>query len=167
MMSNLTGWRLHLAIAPLFAGALVGCDLLSPEFPVRNLIDRAQAACERRDTAAFHAFLAEDYRDDSGPSRDEILHYVTNYLLVHRPRRCLAPVARIKLAADKTAHAEVYAALAAAPIASADDLKHTTADLLRLDIDLTPNDEGQLVVTHARWQPAGTKDLLAGAAARP
>lgn len=147
----------------MLAWALVGCDLLSPDFKVRNLIDRAQAACERRDGAAFHAILAEDYRGESGRNREETLHTIGNYLLVHRPSHCSTSGVVIKLRDDKTAHAEVDVTLSGPLVASTTDPGQTPAEQLHLSVDLTPDAEGQLQVTRARWQSGNTQKAAGGA----
>jgi hypothetical protein len=168
-MSHPARRRLPSTLAPLGSGALIawvlfggmiGCDLLSPEFEVRNLIDRAQAACQRRDADAFHALLAEGYQDDSGRSREEALHAVANYLLVHRQVHCVTRVAAIKMQ-GKTARAEVYAAFADRPIKPGDDLNRIGAELLHLDLDIAADEQGRLVVTRAHRRPVSAQTMRA------
>ena len=151
----------RLIVAGTLLEAVAGCDLFSPEFEVRNLIERARAACDRRDADAFHAFLTDGYQDASGRSREEVLHTVTNYLLVHRQVHCVTSPIQIKMMGGKRAQAQFYAAFADQPLESAHDLDRIAADLLHLDLELATDEHGRLLVARAHWQPANAASFRA------
>ncbi len=156
MAVSVTRWGL----IGLFTLPLLACGPQTPEDRMRAMIDRAQASAERRDAAAIYALLCEDFSDHAGMTGDDTLHFMIRYLLLHRPVYALARLVRFETWDLGEGRAELYAALAGQTLDSVADLSHVQAEVLHLTLDLVNDEDGDLCVRRAVWEPATARDML-------
>jgi hypothetical protein len=139
---------------------LLACGPQTPQDRVRALVARAKIAAEHRDAGAIYALLCEDFSDQAGMTGDDTLHSIVNYMLRNRRVFALPRLVRMDILELGEARAELYAALAGESMRSAADLDRVHADVLHLTVDLANDDEGDLCVKYADWEPATPRDML-------
>jgi hypothetical protein len=139
---------------------LSGCsdEPLSPEEEVRLYLKSFEIAVEERSLGQVKELIAEDYRDESGRVRREIVRIAAGYLLRNKSIHLLTQVDRIDILDEERARASLFVAMAGSPIASADYLLSLRADLHRFEVELERRDEGWRL-TSARWRRAQAQDF--------
>ena len=146
------------ALIPL-ALALAACSKSTPEAQVRSVIAAAADAAERNDARALRAHIAQNYTDTQGNDKRAVEALVTGYLLSHRSLHVYSRVAHVAFPMPQRAHAEVYVAMAAERMVSAEDLPRLRANLYRFDLTFA-REGNEWRVVGAAWRPAEVADFL-------
>ena len=140
--------------------SLGGCDTAdSPEQRIREMIEAGELAVESGSTTDVMALISNDYRDDKGRGRDQLLQLLGVYFYGHRSIHLLVQVQAIELTGEGRAKATVYAAMAGRPVSDVKSLLALHADLYRFDLNLKEL-EGAWLVTSSRWRQANPEDFL-------
>ena len=139
---------------------LAGCTAEpTPEERIRELIREAEAAAEARDTGDVMAFIAEDFHDERGLTREDLRNYLRALFLRYQSIHLLVKVSSIEVTDDR-ATAIVLVAMAGQPLLD-DNLLMLRADAHRLDLGLRERD-GDWQVETASWRRARREDLTGG-----
>ena len=142
---------------------LAGCGgEESLEDQVRSYIDQVEESAEARDWRAFDDYLADDYADDRGLQKEEVLAIITRYIVANQRIHILKRVASLKVEDSGSAHAVVYVAMAGQPVSGPEDLPGLTADIYRFDIDLRAGEDGVFRTSRGDWRPVTPEQYLIG-----
>jgi len=155
-MPRLMVWA---SLALLLAGC--GGDE-TPEDRVRGYIERVTESAEARKWRSFDDYVADDYSDDRGLSKEDVLGIIGRYILSHKSIHILDRVASIDIDEAGNARAVVYAAMAGQPINDPKDLMQLTADVYRFEIDLQPGEDGVFRTRRGDWKPVSPEQFLIG-----
>lgn len=131
----------------------------TPEQRVRNLIRQAQEAAEARDWRALGDLVADDYRDKSGYDRRQVLRLAAGYMLRNQRIHLFTRIASIDAPSPDQARATVYAAMAGSPVGGVEQLFNLSADLMRFDLELRTDADGDFRIVHAAWKRARPEDF--------
>jgi hypothetical protein len=134
----------------------------TPEERVQVYIDKVTASAEARKWRSFEDYVADEYADDRGLSKKDVLAVVARYILGNKQIHILERTAAIRIDNPRHAHAVVYAAMAGQPISGAGDLAHITADVYRFDVDLAASEDGVFRVIRGEWKPVSPEQFLIG-----
>lgn len=149
-----------LILGSLFVLALVGCSRgSSPEAEIRTWVAQAQAAAEQRDIGALRNLIADDYVDKAGNDRKAIENLLRLQIVRKQSIHLFTRVRAIEFPGPNRATVSVAAAMAARPVARADELVGLNADLYRFDLNLERKG-GEWRVQGAVWEPARLDDFL-------
>jgi len=151
----------HRVLAVLLAVPLLllgGCGgEPTPEERIRALLAAAEQAAEARNTGDVMAFVAADYADARGNTRDDLRNYLRALFLRYQSVYLLVRVAAID-AGEGRAAITVFVAMAGQPLTEANAFM-LRADVHRLDLVLAER-AGEWRVTGADWRRAAREDLL-------
>jgi hypothetical protein len=134
----------------------------TPEARVRAYIDQVAESAQTRQLRDFDDYLTEDYEDERGLTKQEVLAIVTRYILANQRIYVFKRVAEVRIDDPAHAHAVVYAAMAGQPVSAPEDLARINADIYRFEIDLVADANGQYRVIRGAWRPAGPEALQIG-----
>lgn len=152
--------RAGLAVVLLLLGACGGEETL--EDRVRRFIDEVADTAEDRDWRALGDFVADDYRDDRGLDKPQLVAVGVRYILANQRIFVLERVALVEVQGPGSAHARVYAAIAGRPMSGPQDLLRVTADIYRFDLDLRADADEVLRVHRLDWQAVAPREFLTG-----
>jgi hypothetical protein len=142
---------------------LAGCGgEETPEDRVRSYIAQVIESAEARDWRSFKDYVADDYNDDHGLRKEEVLGIVVRYILANQRIYILERVASIHIDNPANAHAIVYAAMAGQPVSGPEELARIRADVYRFEIDLRAGDDGVFRTRRGIWSPVGPEQFLIG-----
>ena len=141
--------RLFLLVILVLTAACGGPED-SPEERIRAFIEEGEAAAEVRSLDFFKDSLAENYSDDHGLTRKEMLRMLAGYFFRNQSIHLVTRVGEIRLLTDTHAEAVVYVGMAGSPEVGFDQLTQLRADLYRVELDLVLGDAIQ--VTGASWR---------------
>lgn len=136
----------------------------SPETQVRAAIAAAERAAEQKDVKTLKRLIADDYRDDDGNRKADLIRLLAYHLLRNQSIHLLTRVRTVECGDAGRAAATVFVAMAGRDIAAADLLAQLHADLYRFDLDLVSAGAGAWTLSRARWRPAVMDDFADGAA---
>ncbi|MES9905334.1 MAG: hypothetical protein ABW168_21995 [Sedimenticola sp.] len=141
--------------------ATVGCSekAVSPEEQVRAMLAAGEVAVESRSVTGSGAFIAENYRDESGRQRKDLLRLLAGYFLAHQKIHLLVQVNRIQLIGSNRAEVTLFVAVAGRSEISLEKLSTIRADLVRFDLELGKTD-GEWLLRSAQWRRAKQLDFL-------
>lgn len=123
----------------------------TPEDEIRALIESAETAAEARDASSLRELIADDYRDDSGRSADELRRYLHGYLIAHQSISLITRVDAIEIEGPEVAGVKVSVGMLGRGSEANWDF---AADIYHFDLRLARED-GEWRVTRARSQPEG------------
>lgn len=151
-----SGWLLAILLAMLGA---CGGDPDNPEQQIRHMLATAEQAVEDRSITGVVNFVANNYKDQSGRQKREINQLIAGYILRNKGIHLLTRVHQVNLNQDGTrADIILYVGMAGVPLAGADQLVMTRADLYRFDLSLV-QEEGEWRVAAGKWHPARAEDF--------
>lgn len=122
----------------------------SPEERIRSFITAGEEAAEARSLEYFSDALAEQYSDDHGLTKKEMLRMLAGYFFRNQSIHVVSRVSDINLLTDEHAEVVIYVGMAGSPDVGFDQLKQLRADLYRVELDLILAD--QIQVSRASWQ---------------
>lgn len=131
----------------------------SPEEQVRQYVAAAEAAAETRNVGDLQELIAEQYQDDQGRTRGDIMAVAARYLYVNKNIHVLTRIEEASFPAPDQARLAVYAALTGQNVSDLDALLNMQADLYRFDLELQQT-EGEWQLVRADWRPARGEDFF-------
>jgi hypothetical protein len=140
---------------------LAGCGTSddSPEQRLRGWVARGEAAAEARSLTEFKALISEQYRDQSGRTRRDVVRLAARYFLGHRSIHLLTQVQGMTLVDPERAQLILIVAIAGRPFPDPEHLLGFRADLYRFDLELVlEEDEWQVI--DGSWHSVGWKEFL-------
>lgn len=142
----------------IFAGACSsGQD--SPEAQVRALLQRCEAAAEKKESAALRQMISEKYADSQGQDKKAVEAILRYYFLRNESIHLLTRIRQISFPKPDIAQVDVMVAMAGQPIADAGQLERLRADLHRFEITLADENKEWKVI-RAEWRRAEFADFL-------
>ncbi|MES9846559.1 MAG: hypothetical protein ABW162_12975 [Candidatus Sedimenticola sp. PURPLELP] len=152
--------RLQLILLLMPAALLLtGCgDEQSPEDRIREMLSAAETAAEERSLMDFQDFVAEDYKDEKGRIRSQVMRVAAGYFLRNKSIHILTQVGNIDLLDENRARVELFVGMTGQPAADVEQLFSFRADLHRFDLQLEERD-GRWKVVSARWRRANKTDF--------
>ncbi len=140
---------------------LTGCseEVTSPEAQIRAMLAAGEVAVESRSVTESAAFVSEQYQDESGRHRKDIMRLLTGYFLTHQKVHLLVQVNRITLTDDARAEVTLFAAVAGRPESSLEQLFALRADLVRFDLKLE-KEGSEWLVHSSHWRRARQSDFM-------
>lgn len=138
---------------------IAACERDSPQAQLRALIERSEAAAEKKESAVLRQFISERYSDSQGQNKKALEALLRYYFLRHESIHLLTRIQQITFPHSDVAQASVMVAMAAQPILDAGELERLRADLHRFELTfLRENDEWKVV--RAEWRRAEFADFL-------
>ncbi|MHB8810086.1 MAG: hypothetical protein ACYC9M_08740 [Desulfobulbaceae bacterium] len=131
----------------------------SPEEQVRQYVAAAEAAVEARDAGDLKELIAQQYQDEQGRTRRDIVAVAVRYLYANKNIHVLTRIEGLTFPAPEQAQLAVYAALTGQNVSDLDALLNMQADLYRFDLELRKAD-GKWLLLRADWRPAKGEDFF-------
>ena len=131
----------------------------SPEEQSRQYVAAAEAAVEASDAGDLKELIAQQYQDDQGRTRRDIMAVAARYLLANKNIHVLTRIEDLRFPAPEQARLAVYAALSGQNVSDLDALLNMQADLYRFDLELIKT-EGKWQLVRADWRPAKGEDFF-------
>lgn len=131
----------------------------SPEEQVRQYVAAAEEAAEARNPGDLKELIAEQYQDDQGRTRRDIVAIAARYLYANKSIHVLTRIEGLVFPASEQAQLTVYAALTGQNVSDLDALLNMQADLYRFDLELRRTD-GEWRLLRADWRPAKGGDFF-------
>jgi hypothetical protein len=131
----------------------------SPEEQVRQYVAAAEAAVEGRNLGDLKELIAEQYQDDQGRTRRDIVAIAARYLYANKNIHVLTRIEGLVFPEPEEARLTVYAALTGQNVSDLDALLNMQADLYRFDLELGRTD-GEWQLRRADWRPAKGADFF-------
>ena len=131
----------------------------TPEQRVREFLDRAEQAAEKKDMRALRGYVSDRYTDADGRDRRTIAGVLQLYLLRHDSIHLLTRIESIQFKEPTEATVVIYVAMAARPLTDAAQLATFRANLYRFNLVLADEDS-QWRVIRAQWRPAEPSDFV-------
>lgn len=152
-MRGRTVWVLLLVLA--------GCGgpESDPEKAVRDLIQRAELAAEKRDAETLKDMVGDDYRDDRGWTRRQMAAFVHSILLRRRQINLFTVIREIDVIEPTQARAVVLVAMSGRPVTDTQELAELRASLWRLEVWFK-NRDGEWPVVRVEWRRARLNEFL-------
>jgi len=135
------------------------CTSVSPEERLRATIATGIEAAERGDNAGLAEFVSEQYTDDRGRDRRELLNLVRGYRIQLGPLHIFYIERSLIIASPGRAEVTLLVALASIPVESIADLGNSSADLGRVELAFV-EEGGDWRLVEARWRQADLTDFL-------
>ena len=135
------------------------CSSVSPEQRLRATIGNGIEAAEEKDHAGLAGFVSDDYEDDRGRGRRELLGLVRGYLSQMGPLHIFSVEKSLVISSPGRAEVTLLVAVASVPIESIADLRRSTADLGRVEL-VFADEGGDWKLVDARWRQADLTDFL-------
>ena len=131
----------------------------SPEARIVAQISRAETAAEKREPKVLKEMISDQYIDDEGNHKKQIVGLLTFRLLRNDDIHLLTRVRSVELTGKDRASVQVFVAMAAGAIRGPSDLSRLQADLYRFDL-LFALERGEWRVIRAAWRTAGLGDFV-------
>ena len=147
------------AAAVCMALLAVHCVSVPPEQRLRATISAGVEAAEEKDHAALAELVSNEYADDRGRDRRDLLNLVRGYLSQLGPLHIFLVEKQLSIASPGDAEVTLLVAVASVPMESLADLRDTTADLGRVELAFV-EEGGEWKLVEARWSPAELTDFL-------
>ena len=116
-------------------------------------------AAERQDHASLARFVSEDYTDDRGRDRRQLLSLVRGYLSQMGPLHIFYVEKSLVIVSPGQAEVTLLVALASIPLESIADLGKASADLGRVEL-VFADEGGEWKLLEVRWNQADLTDFL-------
>jgi hypothetical protein len=135
------------------------CSKSTAEEQVRQAIDTVVKAVNERRLAPVAAAVSEQYADEAGNKKEQIVGYLRAQFLLRRNLYLVVKLSALECPEPGRARVIAFAAMAATSGGALPDLRNLSADVYRFDIRMADED-GVWRVVGAEWSPATVKDLL-------
>lgn len=132
------------------AVVLTSCGAEDPEAAVRELIERAEAAAEGRETGFFRDVLSERYTDGRGNDRDRLVATLRAYFLTHQSIEMVTRVDSVTLSGADAAQVVLHAGILGRR-AGASLIGGLEGELYRVELELV-DQGGDWQVIGANWE---------------
>lgn len=122
-----------------------------PEAQIRALVTEAREAAEARDLARLRALIPDDYRDDQGRDKADLVNILRLVFLRHQSVHLLTGVQDIDFPEPGWATLTVYVAMAGRPFPE-QEIGLLRADLHRFDVTLRDAGGGRWQAVDIAWR---------------
>ena len=130
----------------------------SPEDQIRAYIAAGETAAESRDIGGIKDLIAEDYADEHGRTRRDIVAVAVRYFYANRDIHLLTRIKELTFLSDNRAMLQLYVAMSGRDV-DADSLLNVQADLYRFDLELL-RDGKEWKLIRAEWHSAVRTDFF-------
>jgi len=166
-MMQLKGYSKSLRPAWLVAVAclLLVCTLWgcgsrdTPEEQVRRFVEAGELAVEGRSIGDVKELISENYSDDHGRTRRDIVALATRYLFSNKNIHVLTRIGELSFPTQNRAILRLFVAMTGQNVSDLDSLLSMQADLYRFDMELVW-EENEWKLLKADWQPARGEDFF-------
>lgn len=146
---------LFIFLLPWVAGC--GRDFPPPEEQIRTLVAEAREAAQGRDLSALRELVADDYRDDRGRDKADLVNILRLLFLRHQSVHLLTHVSEVTLAEPGRGSVTVYVAMAGRPFPER-DVGLVRADMHRFDVTLRDAGRGRWQAVAVDWRRPDRSD---------
>lgn len=122
----------------------------SPGSRIRTLIEEGVEAGEDRSLDFFRDIIDEDYGDDHGNGKTEVLRILAGYYYRNRSIHLVSHIDEISIDVDGRARAVVIVGMAGSPVEGFEQLLALRADIYRLELDFKMEEDIRLI--WASWR---------------
>jgi len=138
---------------------LAGCAP-SPETLVREALREAELAAEQERVSDLRGLVAEQYQDDDGRTRDDLIRLAKDYVERHRPVHFLIVERRLVRTGSGPIEVELLVAAASVPLESLLDVSRASADVGVVTLSFLEESQHTWRIARADWRPASAADFL-------
>lgn len=150
----------------LFAVILTGLLILSacgkddsPEEQIRLYVKTGEEAAESRDLGDMKKLISENYQDEQGRTRREIIAIAARYFFASKNIHIFTRIGELNFPEEERAEFQLFVAMAGQNISDLDALLNMQADLYRFDMVLQVEDKEWKLIS-AVWRRSGPDDFF-------
>lgn len=153
--------RWNLAVCVLAVFLVPGCSgPPDPKVLIEERIDEAVELAESREADRLLEFVSDGYLDDDGRNKETVGQIVRYHLFQNRSVHLLHKVRWIEITEPGLAEVVVVIAVAGSPIEGIEQIGQIQADLLRFDVEMAEEEEGEWRLTGSTWERATATDFF-------
>jgi len=130
----------------------------TPEDQIRRFVAAGEQAAEKKDIGGIKDLISEQYKDERGRTRKDIVAVAMRYFLANKNIHLLTRIKDLEVLSEKKALLKVYVAMSGKDVEGADSLLNVQADLYRFDLVLV-KEGGDWQVIRADWYSALREDF--------
>ena len=131
----------------------------SPEDQVRRFVGAGVMAAELREALTIRDLISEDYRDDGGRDKRNLVGLAAGYFLRHKNINLFTKINEISFPIAGQSRVEVFVAMTGLPVTGSEALIDLRADAYRFELTLI-NKGNEWLLKKSSWQRASIDDLL-------
>ena len=152
-------WRCIAAIL-FFVFFFVSCsNEETPEDQVKQFVSTGEETVEARNVLDVKKLISENYSDDKGRTRQDLVAVSARYILSNKNIHVLTRIGELSFPSADRAILQLYVAMTGQNVSDLDALLNMQADLYLFDMELVlENDEWKLL--KADWRPAKGEDFF-------
>ena len=151
---------LRISLAIVVVTSFMGCgEGDTPEDQVRKYVEAGEMAAEERDLGDIKELISEQYNDDHGRTRRDIVAVAARYFYSRKNIHILTRISELSFPEESKAILQVYVAMTGQNVSDLDALLNMRADLYRFDIELLKED-GDWKLISADWRRAKSADFF-------
>jgi len=132
-------------------------DELSREDEIELTIAAAIEAAENRSANDLSELIEEQYRDEKGLNKSQLIKLVRLYFFRHKNIYLFSKLGDIDFSAENQASVTLHVAMAGSAISDITALASLRASMHRFDLELIKHE--QWLVRSATWYPASIGDM--------
>ena len=130
-----------------------------PEEQVKRFVDAGEAAVEARNMGDVKSLISENYSDDQGRTRGDLVAVSARYILSNKNIHVLTRIGELNFPTEDKCILQLYVAMTGQNVSDLDALLNMQADLYLFEMELVlENDEWKLL--KADWRPAKGEDFF-------
>ncbi|VAW69543.1 hypothetical protein MNBD_GAMMA09-2505 [hydrothermal vent metagenome] len=140
--------------------SLLSCseNKASPEDEIRQYIETVKLAAESREHRRFSDLIRNDYADQMGMKKHQIIGIIHAYFFRHKNIYLLTKIENIVIQSNNRAFVSLYVAMAGSTITNTDSLLSLEARIYKFELQLVK--DNQWLLQQAKWQAAEIQDML-------
>ena len=131
----------------------------SPEDQIRQFVAAGEQAAESRNIGEIKDLISEQYADERGRTRGEIVAVAMRYFLANKKIYILTRIKEVNFLSEKKALLQLYVAMSGQDVQGPDSLINVQADLHRFELELK-REGRQWRVVRADWNSAIRDDFF-------
>lgn len=131
----------------------------SPEDQIRKFIAAGEQAAESRSIGGIKDLISEQYADERGRTRGDIVAVAMRYFLANKKIHLLTRIKEVNILSEKKALVLLYVAMSGQDVQGSDSLMNVQADLYRFDLELILEGKEWLII-RADWNSAIRDDFF-------
>lgn len=131
----------------------------TPEDQVKQFVTAGEEAVEARNVLDVKKLISENYSDEKGRTRQDLVAVSAQYILSNKNIHVLTRIGELNFPSEDRAMLQLYVAMTGQNVSDLDALLNMQADLYLFDMELVlENDEWKLL--KADWRPAKGEDFF-------
>lgn len=156
---NRSGFCFAAAVACIVL-LFAGCGTTdTPEAQVKLFVAAGEEAVETRDIGDVKDLIAENYRDEHGRTRRDLVALTARYLYTNKNIHVLTRIGELTFPAENRAMLQLYVAMTGQNVSDLDGLLNMQADLYMFEMELVREDKNWKLLK-ADWRPAKGEDFF-------